>query len=366
MNSDAPVAEAPGKPKHWSRGSSDGESVPAEQILLYYLYIELEDVESILHEQALWCELLGLKGRVRVATEGLNGTLDGSKAAIVEYRRRMDNLFGEATIHWKLADYPHDCIKRFKGLSVKLCKEVISTDLDEESRRSVLAAGPGRHLSPKEFHAELINPDPNLVLIDTRNFYEVRIGKFEPNINNTKNDDIENGTGAATEAEKMVIDPFTRSFSDLRRWVESSGKESLKNKKVLMYCTGGVRCERASALIKAMVPDTLGVFQLHGGIHAYLEEYGESDESRFKGKMFVYDPRVATPATARHVVGKCLVCSDPWDDYSFQMRCGKCRVLVLVCDPCRLKSEERDGEAAVVVCEQCLERDGATTSGKEH
>lgn len=352
MAYDSQAVEKTAKPKHWSRGSSDNP-VNAVQVLLYYLYIDLADVEAVLREQAQWCEELLLKGRVRVAAEGLNGTLDGSRFAIVEYRRRMDALFGEGTIHWKLADYPEDCEKRFKGLSVKLCKEVISTDLDEESRRAVLAAGPGRHLSPKEWHQELLNPDPNLVLIDTRNFYEVRIGKFEPATNRCD----DNGTGAAAaEAAKKVIDPFTRSFSDLRRWVESSGEESLKNKRVLMYCTGGVRCERASALIKAMVPDTLGVFQLHGGIHAYLEEYAESEESTFKGKLFVYDPRVATPATAKHVVGKCLVCSAPWDDYSFQTRCGKCRVLVLVCDVCRLQAQERDGEADQVVCEQCLDR----------
>lgn len=120
-------------------------------------------------------------------------------------------------------------------------------------------------------------------------------------------------------------------FSDFRHFVDNS-KESLKDKKVLMYCTGGVRCERASSYMKLNGVES--VFQLSGGIHAYQEAFPNG--GFFKGKNFVYDRRIAIPYKhLDEVVGVCRLCAAPYDDYKPQVRCVKCRMLQLVCESCR-------------------------------
>lgn len=118
----------------------------------------------------------------------------------------------------------------------------------------------------------------------------------------------------------------------------------------MVNIVGGVRCERASAYMR--LKGVSDVYQLSGGIHAYQETFPNG--GLFKGKNFVYDPRVAVPyplGTAKdEVVGKCISCSCPYDDYSCQTRCGKCRVLVLVCITCRSKT---DFSPSSVRCFQC-------------
>lgn len=326
-----------GKKNHWERVQRDDTiflsedhdtSAVVDTILLYYLYAPLEALQDVCKEQIDWGLELKLNGRIRVAAEGLNGTLDGNLMNINNYTTRMDIKFGVGKIHWKLASYPSDCLRRFKGLSVKETKEVISTDLCEGIMSEVLAVGPGVHLTPEEWHNELENPSPEMVLIDTRNYYETRIGRFQT-------------------SNITPIDPCTRSFSDFTSFVDKS-EDQLKGKKILMYCTGGVRCERASAYVKLKVPDALGVYQLFGGIHNYQEHYPSESESFFKGKNFVYDPRISVPSAipTNEPVGICLSCSNMWDDYSFQVRCTICRVLVLMCADCR-SSPSR------TVCEKC-------------
>ena len=113
-----------------------------------------------------------------------------------------------------------------------------------------------------------------------------------------------------------------------------------------MYCTGGVRCERASAFLRSR--GVTDVYQLLGGIHAYQERFGRDDSgSFFKGKNFVYDPRIATPSQSTPI-GACLACLRKFDDYSFQIRCSACRVLILVCPDCRQGADE-----IKLQCEMC-------------
>ena len=339
------------KRNHWSR---QAEGPVATTVLLYYIYTEMTSLQEICREQLSWSEELGLMGRVRVSSEGMNGTLDGTSEAVEAYTSRMDLTFGVGRIDWKLATYPADCSRRFKGISVKETKEVISTDIDEASRQQLLLAGAGKHLSPVEWHAMLCrgDEDDSLVLVDTRNFYETRIGRFE------------RPTGG------VPIDPMTRSFSDFFSFVDDPQVlEKLQGKRVMMYCTGGVRCERASAYLKSRLATlsaesegaTTEVYQLSGGIHRYMEQFPDPEKSLFKGKNFVYDPRITVghaelDATATGtkgdtvvVVGKCIGCGCNYDDYSFQVRCLLCRVLVLACPSCCLLREQFE-------CELCVKR----------
>lgn len=353
-----------------------------QSVLLYYLYLDLdaEQTEETKVQQLAWCKELSLMGRIRVTPEGINGTLDGSNASLSEYCERMDSLYKPAIIDWKWATYPESCERRFNSVSVKIKDEVVGLVLDKKERVEMMKAPIGNHLSAAEWHEELKKNDDNMVLLDVRNFYETRVGHFK----------------YGSEEKSKAIDPFTRSFSDFKHFVENE-IDTFKDKKVLMYCTGGVRCERASQYMR--YKGINNVHQLYGGIHRYQEQY---PDGFFKGKNFVYDPRVAVgpdqikrqqqqqqqscdlsnvwswldlgwwssshsenkAATNDYeIVGRCMLCAKPHDDYhspydkgaAAQTRCSYCRVLCLVCDECK-RDEARLHEVKTLKCEMCLER----------
>lgn len=186
-----------------------------------------------------------------------------------------------------------------------------------------LAHNPGEYLSPAEFNEAMADEDS--ALVDCRNSYEWQIGRFE---------------GAPC--------PSGRQFTD---WPKEASALAgrLQGKRVLMYCTGGIRCEMASSYLKSLGVDR--VAQLHGGIHVsqaftkperrpsdggttqeYLKAY--PDGGRFRGKNFVFDERIAIPSNDATVVGRCRVCSRSFDDYSQKRRCVHCRILLVCCDTC--------------------------------
>jgi len=275
---------AEGEGKEDASSPSYERSKRADVVLLYYLYIDIPDPEAVCEQQKQLCADFSLYGRIRVTPEGLNGTLDGTHRHIDQYMREMDSIYGEKTIDWKLATYPDMCDKRFNSVRISVKEEVVALHLDSEARRRMLEVGPGRHLTPEQFHAQLEQPTDNLVLLDVRNFYETRIGRFE----------FTPAAASAAASAIAAIDPKTRSFSDFRHYVDAHAAEYV-GKKVLMYCTGGVRCERASAYLKSKAEEhgQTDVYQLFGGIHGYQEKY---PQGFFKGKNFVYDPRVAVSA----------------------------------------------------------------------
>ncbi|KAH0726940.1 hypothetical protein KY284_002805 [Solanum tuberosum] len=206
----------------------------------------------------------------------------------------------------------------------------------------------GKHLSAAEFHSVLHNvgnpqdklissSDKGTVLIDARNLYETRIGKFyTPNVE--------------------TLDPEIRQYSDLPSWIDNNS-EKLCGNNILMYCTGGIRCEMASAYIRSKGAGFENVFQLYGGIQRYLEQF--PDGGFFRGKNFVFDHRVSVGSSDSRILGTCLLCSSPFDDYSSRTRCTYCRMLVLVCDNCRAK----DSSYVCELCQknsQCLQLTSAT------
>jgi len=183
------------------------------------------------------------------------------------------------------------------------------------------------------------------ILVDARNIYESRIGHFSVD-------------GVSTLLTN------TRKYSALPE-VFNSSMQHLAGKNVFLYCTGGVRCERASMYLQALAksdrwPDQLdkpkAIFQLKGGIQKYLEEYGKFNPHSFrldspclfKGKNFVFDPRRFDPVVGKSTLGCCLICSKPHDDYdnghapneNKEARCCRCRVLILICNHCREKARE--------------------------
>ncbi len=209
---------------------------------------------------------------------------------------------------WKLA-YGSRSDLAFPTLSVKITKDVVSLDLSVEEHQKMLAAGPSAHLSALEFHRVIENEiennhsgdRSNIVLLDVRNSYEIEIGTF-------------------THSHGKAVNPNTRQFGDFKHYVDSNLDALVSADKVLMYCTGGVRCERASALLRAKGVDK--VFQLEGGIVSYMDQFPSG--GYFKGKNFVYDPRGSVPYAALSrqddVVGKCRLCSTNYDSYIPQIR----------------------------------------------
>lgn len=397
--------------------------------ILFYKYHPLtndrDELEIYRSATETLCASLNLTGRVLIGLskdgEGINGTLAGMKEEVDAYvtcmlggdfrcdamteagdddednnwRRRRDSVlafrdtskqfFHRLNCPELLLDSPDDfkwssdineCNEDwFPDLNIKIVKEIISSggafaNIDT-SQTSV------GYLSPREWHDEIrklvdkekrsdltkipsntgwkkgcdeigdnSDDDIDTIVIDVRNHKECQIGSFAPGIS---------------------IEPKTKTFAQFPKWVkDNSTSNTLTNKKILLYCTGGIRCEKASAYIRELVPENKGIYHLKGGIHKYLEEFGgrvshaeedrggevDNDECLFVGKNFVFDRRGALEAKGHGIegmtttaddvnvgdmiVGTCLYCREPYDIFHPATICTVCREPVLVCKKCRL------------------------------
>ena len=222
-----------------------------------YHFTRLADYEALRAPLQDMCNLLEIKGTVLLAREGINGTVAGSAQsidALMDYLKSDPRLAGLDYKLSKAADCP------FYRMKVRLKKEIVTLGVEGIDPTETV----GTYVDPKDWNA-LIS-DPDVVLIDTRNDYEVEIGTF-----------------------KGAINPQTETFRDFPAWVEDN-KDKLKKPKVAMFCTGGIRCEKASAFMLKNGYDE--VYHLKGGILKYLETQPEA-ESLWDGSCFVFDQRVA-------------------------------------------------------------------------
>eukprot|EP00501_MAST-03F_sp_TOSAG23-6_P002543 GSMAST32.ASY1.ANO1.2682.1 assembled CDS len=304
------------------------ESIKNGLVCLYYLYTEVNDPAAVASAQTALCAKLSLAGRIRISRRGINGTVGGTSANIYEYMRQTEDmsLFESTNIDWKLSesDGP-DASVHFEGkkLRCRVVKEICSlgmqTPIDLKSNTA------GIHLSPQEWHS----------LLDTGDF------KFSNETNLHQPLDTNFGTNS------KVILPNTRNFAAFPQWLdENASKLNLKNKRVAMYCTGGIRCETASALMKRHGVED--VFQLKGGIHRYLESFACNrvkgneiwQHGLFRGSNFTFDGRgIARPVSndckKPTIIGKCEYCAFPNETYDRHTgRCELCRSLVLLCNGC--------------------------------
>ncbi|CAI8603559.1 unnamed protein product [Vicia faba] len=314
---------------------SDNKNTDQYGVLLYYKYVDIPNLNDLLTFYRSNCSSLSLLGRVRLSPHGVNVTVGGSLSSLeqhIEALKANNTLFlgtdfKLATCHHPLND---DVAKEcgFTSLSIRVVKELVTLS-SHPLLKSPEISNAGTHLSALEFHSTLHNanesPENSLVLLDARNLYETRIGKFHaPNVE--------------------TLDPRVRQYSDFSSWIDDRS-EQLKGKNILMYCTGGIRCEMASAYIRSKGAGFENVFQLFGGIQRYLEQF--PDGGFFKGKNFVFDHRISVGGSeASSTIGTCLICQCSFDDYSSRCRCTHCRMLVLVCESCQ-------NESALYVCELC-------------
>ena len=244
------------------------------QVLLYYCYTPLADPEQFRDEHHRLCLDLQLLGRVIVAAEGLNGTVSGTRENCAAYMAAVKAEPRFATLEFKIDDVP---AHTFQKLHVRVKPEIVHSSLCHVRPHELT----GQHLSPQQFK-DLKDCD-DVVVVDVRSDYEYNLGRFK----NAVTLDLEN-------------------FRDFPARVEQLKK--FKNKKILTYCTGGVKCEKASAYL--LEQGFENVYQLHGGIIKYGHEMGGED---FDGQCYVFDTRIAVDVNRVNpaVISRCQHCQQP-------------------------------------------------------
>lgn len=298
-------------------------------ISLFYHYADIDDVDGLASRLRWKGHSLNLGGRIRVSPEGINGTLGGPDDAVAEFHAQVLHEFNGAKIDFKLSEgSANDFASQWR---VRSCEELVTVGT-RGKQASWRDAAP--HISATQFRDELLQKRSavtctldDVLVLDARNEYEHAIGRFD---------------GALL--------PHIRQFSDFAQFVHDE-KHVFRGKRVLMYCTGGVRCERGSAVVRKFT-DAASVAQLQGGIDAFLKQFPDGG-GLFRGKNLVFDRRMAVGNCDGGVVGKCICCAGPWDDYSSQWRCGRCRIRVLLCDS--LKCAEDWKLVRRVSCRVCYE-----------
>ncbi len=250
------------------------------RVAALYQFTRFDDPAALRGPLLDLCVAQGVKGTLLLAREGINGTIAGSDAAIDAVLAHVRALPGCAAIDVK---FSHAAAMPFHRMKVRLKREIVTMgqpDIDP-------LAGVGHYVAPAEWN-DLI-ADPDTVLIDTRNDYEVAIGTF-----------------------RGAIDPQTRSFSEFPDWFRAKRAEieaEGRTPKIAMFCTGGIRCEKSTAFAKAEGVEQ--VYHLKGGILAYLEAVPQ-DRSLWDGECFVFDERVAVKhglEVGEHVL--CRACRMP-------------------------------------------------------
>lgn len=258
------------------------------EVILYYKFNEVKDPESFCEDHKQFCKKLGVKGRIYISEEGINGTLGGMPEQVAKYKEYLTGIEGFEDIDFKTdtSDYIP-----FARLICKTRDEIVALH-----EKDVDPARGGTYLEPQQWR-EVLESEDDYVLIDVRNDYESKIGHFE---------------GAIT--------PEVDNFYEFPDWLDNLRVD--KDKKVLMYCTGGIRCEKFSVLMKEK--GWKDVNQLHGGILRYGKEEGGV---HFKGKCFVFDDRLVVPVNERDMepIAECEITGKPADTYinCANMECNK-------------------------------------------
>lgn len=244
-----------------------------------YHFVTLEDYQDIRDPLKAFCDEHEIKGTLLLAQEGINGTVAGRREAIdalLAYLKKDDRF--EKLEHKESFDQ----VQPFYRMKVKLKKEIVTMGIDGVDPNKEV----GTYIKPKDWNK--IISDPDVILLDTRNDYEVEVGTFE-----------------------YAVDPKTKIFREFPEYVREN-VDKTKHKKVAMFCTGGIRCEKASSFMKNEGFEE--VYHLEGGILKYLEEVPK-EESLWKGECFVFDNRV----TVDHDLNKgsyelCHACRMPITD----------------------------------------------------
>ena len=287
------------------------------QVILFYKFVPIADPEAIRLWQRSLAESLGLKGRVLIATHGINGTLGGDTEALKAYvtATKQRAILKDIDFKWGAGSG-----YEFSKLAVRVRDEIVSFNAAHEIVVDTNGiVGGGQHLKPNEVHDLVAKRGQDVVFFDGRNAYEAAVGKFKnavvPDVNLTRN--------------------FKQALADPKY-------DAIKNKPVVTYCTGGIRCEVLSMLMKK--EGFQEVYQMEGGIVKYGEQF--KDDGLWEGSLYVFDGRMGVKFSEQAKdIGECEHCQAKTSTYD---NCGEkaCDKLFIICDECTL--------SGIRHCSSCL------------
>jgi UPF0176 protein len=280
------------------------------KIILYYGFTPVADPEAVKLWQNTLCESLNLKGRILISRHGINGTLGGPLKDLKRYIKATKQYPGFKKIDFKWSEGMGN---DFPRLSVKSRKELVTFGVPEdlEVNESGIVGG-GKHLKPKEVNKLAAELGDELVFFDGRNAYEAKIGKF-----------------------KNAVVPDVKTTKDFIAQLDSGKYDHLKNKTIVTYCTGGIRCEILTTVMKQRGFNE--VYQIDGGIVRYGEKYG--DEGLWEGSLYTFDGRKTIDfSDSTKLIGQCDVCNSPTKSF-YNCANDFCHRQYLLCLDCVAKKE---------------------------
>jgi len=275
------------------------------KIILYYKFVPVTDPEMTKLWQLGLCKSLGLQGRIIISKHGINGTLGGDLNSLRAYKSAMNKTTVFKGITYKWSDGGADS---FPKLSVKVRDEIVTFRAADEivvTEKGIQNGG--KHLKPKQVHELLKERGDDVVFFDGRNKYEAEIGKF-----------------------KGAVVPDVENTRDFAAELEDPKYNDIKDKPVVTYCTGGIRCEVLSAMMKNR--GFKEVYQIDGGIVKYGQEY--KDQGEWEGKLHIFDGRMVTQfSDEAKDIGICIHCQGKTSNF---INCAnkQCNKLVLLCENC--------------------------------
>lgn len=278
------------------------------KVILYYKFVPVADPGITMRWQRELCSRLNLKGRIIISPHGINGTLGGDIENLREYKREMNRSILFKGIMYKWSDGTG---ADFPKLSVKVRDELVAFGATDElvvSDRGV--ENGGVHLKPKQVHELIQERGDEVIFFDGRNAYEAQVGKF-----------------------KNAIIPSVETTPDFLKELEDPKYDAIKNRPIITYCTGGIRCEILSVLMKNR--GFKEVYQIDGGIVKYGEAYG--DDGFWEGNLYIFDGRMNhTFSSNAKDIGTCVHCKGKTSRF---INCAdvSCNKLKLVCDDCNQK-----------------------------
>ncbi len=276
-----------------------------EKIILYYKFVPVADPAMTMRWQRELCTRLGLKGRIILSPHGINGTLGGEIENLRAYKREMNKSITFKGITYKWSDGAAD---DFPKLSIKVRDELVAFKAADElvvSEKGV--ENGGVHLKPEQVHKLIQERGDEVIFFDGRNAYEAQVGKF-----------------------KNAIIPNVKTTPDFLKELEDPKYDEIKKRPIITYCTGGIRCEILSVLMKNRGFEE--VYQIDGGIVKYGEKYG--DDGFWEGTLYIFDGRMNHKFSANAKdIGECVHCGGKTSNF---INCAdvSCNRLVLMCENC--------------------------------
>lgn len=281
-----------------------------QKIILYYKFTPITDPETVRLWQRSLCERLNLKGRIIISKHGINGTVGGAIDDVKSYIKETKQFAGFKNIVFKWSDGSRD---DFPRLNVKVRPELVAFGVPDEIKVDENGViGGGKHLKPEEVNKLVEERGEDVIFFDGRNAYEAQIGRF-----------------------KNAIVPDVRTSHDFIKEIEDPKYDAIKDKPIVTYCTGGIRCEALSALLKNR--GFKDVYQIDGGIVKYGEKY--ADEGLWEGSLYIFDKRMNVEFSDKaKTIGMCTHCGGKTSNF---VNCANksCNELVLVCEDCYAKNQ---------------------------